>query len=360
MVYANHDARNTCRRNCRRCAGWRGPPRARIDRFVAAGQTWTVEASAAPKPYLADHLASTLLLAGGAAVDPAAGRLRAGRRPARAQGPGTGARAHRRPETQQPAPDRRRGGAQAHRKSAAGKRAALPPAGGDVVRLVLGTGRAAALRRRDRPLHRKIRHRRRAHPRQDALGIRGRPGRQRNRTRAHRRHRSARTLQEPGIPRARRPRRGALVLRQRPADVRRRRPLHRLPRHRQRHHGAQDHRAARAPRGPARRADRPAQPFAAAGPPRPGRGLRHPQRPSGMGDADRPGPLQVRQRQHGPQGRRRAPDDGGGAPALLAARHRHRGAPVGRRIRGDPVAARRPAAVRRHRAARDGFGGPGR
>jgi diguanylate cyclase (GGDEF)-like protein/PAS domain S-box-containing protein len=36
-----------------------------LDHFVAGGQTWTVEASAAPKPYLADHLASTLLLAGG-------------------------------------------------------------------------------------------------------------------------------------------------------------------------------------------------------------------------------------------------------------------------------------------------------
>ncbi len=36
-----------------------------IDRFVAGGQTWTVEAAPAPKPYLADHLASTLLLAGG-------------------------------------------------------------------------------------------------------------------------------------------------------------------------------------------------------------------------------------------------------------------------------------------------------
>jgi diguanylate cyclase (GGDEF)-like protein/PAS domain S-box-containing protein len=37
-----------------------------LNRFESAGQTWTVEAIAAPRPYLADHLASSLLLAGGA------------------------------------------------------------------------------------------------------------------------------------------------------------------------------------------------------------------------------------------------------------------------------------------------------
>jgi diguanylate cyclase (GGDEF)-like protein/PAS domain S-box-containing protein len=36
-----------------------------LNRFESAGQTWTVEAIAAPRPYLADHLASSLLLAGG-------------------------------------------------------------------------------------------------------------------------------------------------------------------------------------------------------------------------------------------------------------------------------------------------------
>ena len=36
-----------------------------VHRFDSAGQTWTVEAIAAPSPLLADHLASTLLLGGG-------------------------------------------------------------------------------------------------------------------------------------------------------------------------------------------------------------------------------------------------------------------------------------------------------
>ncbi len=146
------------------------------------------------------------------------------------------------------------------------------------------------------------------------------------------------------IPDPRRQRPDPLVPGQRPARVRRIGRVHRLPRHRQRHHRAQADRAARAPRGPARRADRPAEPLAAAGPPGPGRGLCQPQRQPGVGHADRPRPLQVRQRQHGPQGRRRAPDDGGGAPALVAARRRYRGAPVGRRIRRHRLRTRRPAA----------------
>jgi diguanylate cyclase (GGDEF)-like protein/PAS domain S-box-containing protein len=51
LAYANHDEQEATARA--------------IERFVAGGQTWTVEAVAAPRPYLADHLASTLLLAGG-------------------------------------------------------------------------------------------------------------------------------------------------------------------------------------------------------------------------------------------------------------------------------------------------------
>jgi hypothetical protein len=177
MVYANHDDR---------CgAGTAAAALAGAARARASTASWPAARPGpwkpSPRPALAGRPPGLDPAAGRRrAVDPAAGRLRAGRRPARAQGAGTGARAHRRPEAHQPAPDRRRAGAQAHRKGTAGERTALPPAGGDVVRLVLGTGRAAALRRRHRRLHGKIRHRRRAHPRQDALGIRARPGRQRN------------------------------------------------------------------------------------------------------------------------------------------------------------------------------------
>jgi diguanylate cyclase (GGDEF)-like protein/PAS domain S-box-containing protein len=69
MVYANYEAPNMLplRPPLWQPLRWLARPGARmLDHFVVAGQTWTVEASAAPKPYLADHLASTLLLAGGA------------------------------------------------------------------------------------------------------------------------------------------------------------------------------------------------------------------------------------------------------------------------------------------------------
>jgi diguanylate cyclase (GGDEF)-like protein/PAS domain S-box-containing protein len=70
MVYANDESADAAAPGVsprRRPLGWLARPGARtLDHFVAGGQTWTVEASAAPRPYLADHLASTLLLAGGA------------------------------------------------------------------------------------------------------------------------------------------------------------------------------------------------------------------------------------------------------------------------------------------------------
>jgi diguanylate cyclase (GGDEF)-like protein/PAS domain S-box-containing protein len=69
MVYANHDALEAARAAApaQPLPRWLARPGAHaLDRFVTAGQTWTVEAAAAPRPYLADHLASTLLLAGGA------------------------------------------------------------------------------------------------------------------------------------------------------------------------------------------------------------------------------------------------------------------------------------------------------
>jgi diguanylate cyclase (GGDEF)-like protein/PAS domain S-box-containing protein len=66
MVYANHDAFEAAAPE-RPPLPWLGRPEGHtLDRFVAGGQTWTVEAAMAPRPYLADHLASTLLLAGGA------------------------------------------------------------------------------------------------------------------------------------------------------------------------------------------------------------------------------------------------------------------------------------------------------
>jgi diguanylate cyclase (GGDEF)-like protein/PAS domain S-box-containing protein len=69
MVYANHDALEAAQAAVpeQPLLRWLARPGARaLDRFVSAGQTWTVEAAAAPRPYLAEHLASTLLLAGGA------------------------------------------------------------------------------------------------------------------------------------------------------------------------------------------------------------------------------------------------------------------------------------------------------
>jgi diguanylate cyclase (GGDEF)-like protein/PAS domain S-box-containing protein len=66
MVYANHDALEAAA-PARPPLPWLAHPEGHsLDRFVAGGQTWTVEAAMAPRPYLADHLASTLLLAGGA------------------------------------------------------------------------------------------------------------------------------------------------------------------------------------------------------------------------------------------------------------------------------------------------------
>jgi diguanylate cyclase (GGDEF)-like protein/PAS domain S-box-containing protein len=66
MVYANHDALDAAAA-ARPPLPWLAHPEGHsLDRFVAGGQTWTVEAAMAPRPYLADHLASTLLLAGGA------------------------------------------------------------------------------------------------------------------------------------------------------------------------------------------------------------------------------------------------------------------------------------------------------
>jgi diguanylate cyclase (GGDEF)-like protein/PAS domain S-box-containing protein len=65
LVYDNHDG-NDAAAPAPALLRWLARAGAHsLDRFVAAGQTWTVEAAAAPKPYLADHLASTLLLAGG-------------------------------------------------------------------------------------------------------------------------------------------------------------------------------------------------------------------------------------------------------------------------------------------------------
>jgi len=65
MVYANHEEREHVSAELPPMRWLARPGAHAIDRFVAGGQTWTVEATAAPRPYLADHLASTLLLAGG-------------------------------------------------------------------------------------------------------------------------------------------------------------------------------------------------------------------------------------------------------------------------------------------------------
>jgi diguanylate cyclase (GGDEF)-like protein/PAS domain S-box-containing protein len=65
LVYANHEAGGDAAPE-RPPLPWLGRAEGHaLDRFVAGGQTWTVEAAMAPRPYLADHLASTLLLAGG-------------------------------------------------------------------------------------------------------------------------------------------------------------------------------------------------------------------------------------------------------------------------------------------------------
>jgi diguanylate cyclase (GGDEF)-like protein/PAS domain S-box-containing protein len=66
LVYANHDDREAGTPE-RPPLRWLAHPGAyAVERFVAGGQTWTVQAVAAPRPYLSEHLASTLLLAGGA------------------------------------------------------------------------------------------------------------------------------------------------------------------------------------------------------------------------------------------------------------------------------------------------------
>jgi diguanylate cyclase (GGDEF)-like protein/PAS domain S-box-containing protein len=68
LVYTNHDADHTgAPLPAPRLAWLAGDYSGRaLDGFTTAGQPWTVEALAAPRPWLADHLASTLLLAGGA------------------------------------------------------------------------------------------------------------------------------------------------------------------------------------------------------------------------------------------------------------------------------------------------------
>jgi diguanylate cyclase (GGDEF)-like protein/PAS domain S-box-containing protein len=66
MVYANHEAHEAAAPELPPLRWLAHPGAHAIERFVAGGQTWTVEAFAAPRPWLADHLASTLLLAGGA------------------------------------------------------------------------------------------------------------------------------------------------------------------------------------------------------------------------------------------------------------------------------------------------------
>jgi diguanylate cyclase (GGDEF)-like protein/PAS domain S-box-containing protein len=62
LVYANYDGGPVAQPARWLSANYSGRA---LNRFESAGQTWTVEAIAAPRPYLADHLASSLLLAGG-------------------------------------------------------------------------------------------------------------------------------------------------------------------------------------------------------------------------------------------------------------------------------------------------------
>jgi diguanylate cyclase (GGDEF)-like protein/PAS domain S-box-containing protein len=66
LVYANHDAGHAAVPAAPAprwlAAGYTGRV---LDGFTVGGQPWTVEAIAAPSPWLADHLGSTLLLAGG-------------------------------------------------------------------------------------------------------------------------------------------------------------------------------------------------------------------------------------------------------------------------------------------------------
>ncbi len=107
------------------------------------------------------------------------------------------------------------------------------------------------------------------------------------------------------------------------------------------------------PRGAPRHADRPAEPHAAAEPTGGGaRGSPAGREPPPVRDADRahppgPGPVQGRQREPGPRGRRPAPDPGRSPARDRRPLHRHRRAPRQRRVR-DP--ARRGAQPARGRA----------
>jgi diguanylate cyclase (GGDEF)-like protein/PAS domain S-box-containing protein len=65
LVYANHEDHEHVSAELPPLRWLARPGAHAIDRFVAGGQTWTVEAFATPRPWLTDHLASTLLLAGG-------------------------------------------------------------------------------------------------------------------------------------------------------------------------------------------------------------------------------------------------------------------------------------------------------
>ncbi|WP_075795556.1 bifunctional diguanylate cyclase/phosphodiesterase [Massilia putida] len=62
LVYASSDAAPSEPPFALLSAGFTGRA---VNTFTVGGQSWTVEAIAAPSPWLADHLASTLLLAGG-------------------------------------------------------------------------------------------------------------------------------------------------------------------------------------------------------------------------------------------------------------------------------------------------------
>jgi len=62
LVYATSDAAASEPPFALLSAGFTGRA---VNTFTVGGQSWTVEAIAAPSPWLADHLASTLLLAGG-------------------------------------------------------------------------------------------------------------------------------------------------------------------------------------------------------------------------------------------------------------------------------------------------------
>jgi len=62
LVYASRDAAPTAPPVALLSAGYTGRV---VDTFAVGGQSWTAEVIAMPAPWLADHLASTLLLAGG-------------------------------------------------------------------------------------------------------------------------------------------------------------------------------------------------------------------------------------------------------------------------------------------------------